>query len=264
MARMQIPQRLAQFWSRWSALRPEAAQAQALDPVALARLRARRRLIGAVALVLAALIVFPLFFETQPRPLPADVALDMPGAEAHALARAQRQATPAAPAERPASVPLSRPLAQPAGEPAAQAIAEPAPEPVNESAGDASAPAAGPLAAKPSPAVRPVLPPPERAEPAARMASGPTAAPAAPQQAAQLPGTARFVVQIGAYAEVKSAQEVRLKVERSGLKTYTHVIDTPVGKRIRVRVGPLTQRDQAEKVLAQLKALGLGGSILVL
>jgi DedD protein len=57
---------------------------------------------------------------------------------------------------------------------------------------------------------------------------------------------------------------VRQKVERAGLKTYTHVIDTPAGKRIRVRVGPMGQREEAERVLAKLKTLGLSGSILSL
>jgi cell division septation protein DedD len=48
----------------------------------------------------------------------------------------------------------------------------------------------------------------------------------------------RYVVQVGAFADADKARETRLKVERAGLKTYTHVVETKDGKRIRVRVGP--------------------------
>ena len=43
------------------------------------------------------------------------------------------------------------------------------------------------------------------------------------------------MVQVGAFADAAHAQEVRQKLERAGLKTYTHVAETKEGKRIRVR-----------------------------
>ena len=42
------------------------------------RARARRRLIGAVALVLLGVIVFPLVFDSKPKPVPSNIALDIP------------------------------------------------------------------------------------------------------------------------------------------------------------------------------------------
>ena len=57
----------------------------------------------------------------------------------------------------------------------------------------------------------------------------------------------RFVVQVGAFADQSKAREARLKVERAGLKTYTHVAETKEGKRIRVRVGPFGSRAEADK-----------------
>jgi hypothetical protein len=61
------------------------------------------------------------------------------------------------------------------------------------------------------------------------------------------------VVQVGAFADADKARETRLKVERAGLKTYTHVAETKEGKRIRVRVGPLCEQGRgrprhAEKI----------------
>ncbi|HEX6017278.1 MAG TPA: SPOR domain-containing protein, partial [Burkholderiaceae bacterium] len=41
-------------------------------------MRARRRLIGAAALLGIGVIGFPLLFETQPRPIPVDIAIDIP------------------------------------------------------------------------------------------------------------------------------------------------------------------------------------------
>ena len=74
----------------------------------------------------------------------------------------------------------------------------------------------------------------------------------------------RFVVQVGAFADTARAQEVRLKVERTGLKTYTHVAQTKEGSRIRVRVGPFTSRVEAEKAAEKIKKLALPAAILTL
>ena len=77
-------------------------------------------------------------------------------------------------------------------------------------------------------------------------------------------GGARFIVQVGAYADGKAAQDVRAKVERMGLKTYTQAVDTADGKRIRVRVGPFNSRDEADKVAAKVRGGGLSSAVLTL
>jgi DedD protein len=75
-------------------------------------------------------------------------------------------------------------------------------------------------------------------------------------------GEERIVVQVGAFAEVERAREARLKLERAGLKTYTHVAETPQGRRIRVRMGPFATRVEADKAAARAKALGLPAALL--
>ncbi|MET0210113.1 MAG: SPOR domain-containing protein [Burkholderiaceae bacterium] len=74
----------------------------------------------------------------------------------------------------------------------------------------------------------------------------------------------RFIVQVGAYADGKAAQDVRAKVERLGLKTYTQAVETADGKRIRVRVGPFASRDEADKAAAKVRGGGLGSNVLTL
>ena len=51
------------------------------DPVQAARTRARRRLIGAAVLLGVGVVGFPLLFETQPRPIPVDIPIEIPKKE---------------------------------------------------------------------------------------------------------------------------------------------------------------------------------------
>jgi DedD protein len=47
-----------------------------------ARSRARQRLIGATVLLAIGIIGFPLVFETQPRPIPVDIPIEIPKRDA--------------------------------------------------------------------------------------------------------------------------------------------------------------------------------------
>jgi len=58
--------------------------------------------------------------------------------------------------------------------------------------------------------------------------------------------------------------DVRGRVERLGLKTYTQVIDSPAGPRTRVRVGPFDSRAEADAAGAKLRTAGLPAAILTL
>jgi len=110
-----------------------------------------------------------------------------------------------------------------------------------------------------------------RARVAALDNSAPQVAMAKPAQiSAPVPESAasgaerRAVVQVGVYAEADKAQEARLKIEKAGMKTYTHVVEYKEGKRIRVRVGPFSSVTEAEKAASKIKLLGLPATILIL
>jgi DedD protein len=68
----------------------------------------------------------------------------------------------------------------------------------------------------------------------------------------------RFIVQIGAFAEVGKANEIKGKL---GAGAFTQTVDTKDGKRTRVRMGPFKSREEAEKAAARAKALGLPASV---
>lgn len=74
----------------------------------------------------------------------------------------------------------------------------------------------------------------------------------------------RFVVQVGAFADAAKVREVRAKVETAGLKTYTQVVGTSEGDRTRVRVGPFSDRAEADKAAEKIRRLKLTAAVLTL
>lgn len=250
-------------------------------PVQAARTRARRRLIGAVVLLAIGVVVFPLLFETQPRPLPADIPIELPRrdgqpARTAALPRHAPAVTVLPPVSEPASPAAAEPAASAAPaavEPGDKATTEPArPDPPKPDPPKSDPPK--PEAARPEPPRAPASRP-EAAQAAdtrraeadrarALLEGRSVAAAAAPASAASEPRTGRFVVQVGAYTDAATLREVRAKVEKLGLKTYTQAIETEAGKRTRVRVGPFATRQEADNASGKLKGAGLPGNVLTL
>ena len=244
---------LFSFFRRWAGSAPAPSQSvEAADSVQQARVRARRRLIGAVVLVVVGVIGFPLVFETQPRPIPVDIPIDIPRKDGlPALVMPQAKVTPPTPTPPPAAPPPAAP-ARADGAARAAASSQPAALPVE--------PRPTPPAAEPAPRSEPAGTP--RGSDATRaqaLLDGKNAAKsAAPTDAA------RYVVQVGAFAENTAAHQTRVKVEKLGLKTYAQAADTDAGKRIRVRVGPFTSKEDAEQARGRLKAAGFPAVLLTL
>ena len=244
------------------------------------RRRARHRLIGAAVLVLIGVIGFPLVFDTQPRPMAVDVAIDIPDRNKVApLALPQK--APAAAESRSVAEPASAGLD--AGEEVLnprtpnEAAAAAQPRPQVDGRPDSKV--------EPKPVVKPEPKPESKpeAKPEHKPEHKPEAKPARPDDAArarallegrgQQPAQAaspaasdqgRFIVQVGAFADADKVREVREKLERSGLKTYTQVVDTKDGKRTRVRLGPFESRADADKAVGRVKGAGLSASVLAL
>ena len=57
---------------------PRGAASDPAEQVREVRVKARRRLIGVTLLLVAGIIGFPLLFETQPRPIPVDIPIEIP------------------------------------------------------------------------------------------------------------------------------------------------------------------------------------------
>ena len=70
--------------------------ADAAEAMREVRARARTRLMGATVLLLIGVIGFPLLFETQPRPIPVDLPIEIPARNAAARRRRVVASAPAA------------------------------------------------------------------------------------------------------------------------------------------------------------------------
>ena len=239
------------------------ARTESIDAM---RRRARHRLMGAAVLIVLGVVGFPMLLDTQPRPIPVDTPIEIPDRNKVApLVVPVRQSD--ADQTKPSNVAASGGAQSRAGAErvAASATLGDGEEIVASSHSSRSAPKAS-SAASPAPkpeaksagatAVKP-----------AKTEDGARSKPAAevrPPAAPDRTDDERFIVQVGAFADADKAKEVRLKLERAGLKTYTQVVDAKDGKRTRVRVGPYASRAEADKAAARIKGLDLSASVLTL
>ena len=85
-----------------------------------------------------------------------------------------------------------------------------------------------------------------------------------PKQAAQpaTPISGKFVVQIAALASEEKVDELRAKLNKAGLKSHTQKVATKNGERIRVRLGPFSSKDEAEKLCPKLSKMNLKCTVL--
>lgn len=194
------------------------------------RKRARRRLIGAITLVVIAVVVLPMVLDREPQPVTQPLDVRIPAKE---QAPALPEPPPAPPAaEAPAPAAPAKP-AQKTPEKSAEKAAEKAP----------------PAPAQPAPAE------PKRAP--AKAPAPEAARPSKPAAAAQ----EAFVVQLGSFSSPDNAKQLKDRLASGGISAYTETVTTAQGKQTRVRAGPYPSREAAEKTLARVKQLGLDGIV---
>jgi DedD protein len=187
--------------------------------------RARRRLVGAIALVTFVVIILPLILDKEPGPAGPPLDVQIPKQESGAFTS---RAAPSAP----------------------QMPATPAPEEKTE----APAVKAEPLPAKAEPLPVKAEPLPARAEPP--VAHKAAKAPAPPADKAAL-GDQTWVVTLDAFSNATNVKQLRTKLSAAGVKSYTEPVKTGKGELTRVRAGPFASREAAEKARAKLDAMGL-------
>ncbi len=208
------------------------------------RRRARHRLIGASVLVVLGVVGFPVLFDTQPRPVSVDIAVDIPD---------RATAKPLVDTSTP------KPLSASAGLDAKEEVVpDTKPESKAEVKPEAAVAAAAAVAAV-VPKATETKPEPAKVE--AKAEAKPEVKAAKPADGKD---TGRFVVQAGTFSDDGKLRETRSKLEKAGITTYTQVIESKEGRRVRVRVGPFTSRDEADKVARKVKQLSLQPQVLTL
>jgi DedD protein len=195
-----------------------AEQQQDVDTL---KRRGRRRLVGAVALVLLAVIVLPMVFDPEPRRSAPPVSVRIPGEDDSAFTP---KVTPRPP-EKKAEEKKPEPKA---------ALEEKKALAQEKKAIEQEKKAIEPKAEPKPPA--PKATEAERTRAEAALAGG------------------AFIVPVGAFA---NPDAVIAKLAEAKMKHYTEKVPTAKGTVTRVRAGPFATRDEADKALETLKSLGL-------
>jgi DedD protein len=247
------------------------------------RRKARRRLVGAIVLALAAAIILPMLLEKDPRPLGDDVSVQIPpidqgkfvnrltGKTSDAKAPAKSDSKPIAAAaakaetkadaatEPPASAPKAEATAQqesagvPKTEPAAAPKVDPAVAATLETKGEAKSAAKADVKPPPSAETRTAVASAAPASAATSQASTSAAAVPKPEGG--------FVVQLAAFADDKGANALANKLKKGGYAAYVEPVNTSRGTLWRVRVGGYGTRPEADAARVALKGEGYSGII---
>nr|WP_315596967.1 SPOR domain-containing protein [uncultured Cupriavidus sp.] len=194
-----------------------------LDPDFPQKQRARRRLIGAVVMLAAAVIVLPIVFEHKPRPVSDDVAVSVANGQGTQKPKVEpRKADPL-----PPSANASRnDAALDAGEEIVSTTAADKPK------GDA----------KPDAKVA-------DAKPADKHADKPAAA------------NTKYLILIGAFSSEERAKNWLAKLKESKVPAYVEKKTLADGDRLLLRAGPFTSRDAADAADKKVRAIGLTSKV---
>lgn len=219
--------------------------------------RARRRLVGAIALALLAVVVLPMIMDHQPRPPTQDIQVKIPSQDAGGFTSRILPAKPPTTEAKVDTNPATQPESPAAAKPEAQKSPEAKPEPKPDTKPEAKPAAVQPSKAPEKPAAKPAMP--------AKLPAKDAAAKAEEERAkAALSGATvsdQWVVQLGAYKEAANVNHLIAKLKELGLPSFTEQFNSPQGARTRVRAGPFSSREAAEKAQKKIKTIGVGGTV---
>lgn len=190
--------------------------------------RARRRLVGAIALVLLMITVLPMILDDRADQTPQqDIQITIPSQEGSDFTS---KIVPVDPQEATETQIAEVPLEMP------------------PPAGTAVAPKTD-AAAVQSPKIEVT-----RLEPLQPVAPSKVEEP-------KLEAAETFYVQIGVYSDADNVKKLQDKLQAQGYKSFTETVATSKGEKIRLRAGPFNSRLEAEGALAKIKDSGLSGMV---
>ena len=191
--------------------------------------RARRRLVGAIALVLLMIIVLPMILKDRAAPNPQEkITISLPGE--------QQTVTPVAPSDFESSIVPAEPSAT---TPQTTEASEPAPPPTVDP--EAS------VAKAEKPASDKALPVKE--------------VPSKEVNKTNVDVNHKCYVQIGVFSDEANVKQLQSKLSDLGYKSQTEKIDTAKGKKIRLRTQLFADRNEAAIALQNIKDAGLTGMV---
>lgn len=193
--------------------------------------RARRRLVGAIALVLLMVTILPMVLDDRAVKSPSqEIAITIPSQDGTEFSS---KVVPVGPTVPEPAVSSLEP--QPGKASAEEAVPTKKAEPEKSPEKSADKPAHA------------VTPKSEAQKPLSGTAAGGGA----------------YTVQIGVFSDSANVKKLQQKLQTLGYKSYTEMIDTPKGEKIRLRTGPFDSRELADNALTTIKGAGLSGLVVL-
>ena len=236
------------------------------------RIKARRRLAGAVALILAAVVIIPMLLDSEPAPVASNIPIRIPDRQTPFQPNLTEPDTGTSTSGQVAGSTSTNQSGasnssdvSPSGPPVT-ALAKP--DPAVKPSANVQTESGKPTAAKPpTPATPPSTPPAaqQRRDESARalaLLEGRTPVASAPSPKAPVRGN--FVVQAMSLDSAAEAQKQRNVLMSAGLNNA--FVDGPVDvngrPKYRVRVGPFQSREAAQAAQTRLRTQGFGGAFI--
>jgi len=225
--------------------------------------RARRRLVGAVAFVSVVAVVLPIVMDHEPRQVVQDVEIRIPGQNEKPFAPKFAATPPEKPAEKPAEVAETKVVVPPTARVVEavkdKAVDKPIDKPIDKPVEKApvkveKAPEKVPAKPVENPVEKPVVKN-DDAKRAAAILGGQSV------EAKPVATSGEYLVLIGAFSNEANVKNLKAKLGEQGIKTFSEPLDTPQGKKTRVRAGPFASREAAEKALEKMQKIGVSGAV---
>jgi len=71
-----------------------------------------------------------------------------------------------------------------------------------------------------------------------------------------------FTVQVGVYSDTANVKRLQDQLKQAGFSTHTEKVKTPKGESLRLKAGSFNSREDAVVALAKIKELGLSGIVI--
>ena len=223
------------------------------DAQLLLKKRARRRLVGAVALAALAAVILPRIMDEEPEQQARDIQIRIPDRDL--VPFNPSLGSTASSEKNTQSLSSDNPPAEPVPIPPEGGIEKPVEKDVTSKS------------AEKTPA-KPTKKPADKAEVATResearraeaILNGQITDTSTPAGGANKARTEQFAILIGAFSNPANVKQLQTKLGELGINVYTE----PVGDKTRVRAGPFTNREAAEKALEKMKRIGVDGVVAV-
>lgn len=190
--------------------------------------RARRRLVGAVALVLLMIIILPKILQDRANLAPQEaIKITMPEHQADTYSSSVVPVTPEVSNDLASEVAVNPQVAEVAKEASAAKI--------------------------------------ETEKPVVKVEKQVVAKVVEPKVTSandQSKTTDSFTVQVGVYSDIANVKQLQEKLKQAGYTSRTEKVTTPNGEKIRLRAGNFPSRQEAANALTKIQAAGLSGMVI--